>query len=188
MKDNLAYTVRVQFSPTMLGFSPETDYVMSETYLGQKDILTLGGGYSAQKWETAATSKTAKMWTVDFQFEKKFGDVVPNFGAGYIETKDFLPAAVPSDPTDCSQFKKCKLVYADGQLLYDQKVGVGKPGLGLRWEYQKPDGGMKLNRYQVWLNYYLNGHAAKVMVGADVIDPSQGSTRTNATVAAQVIF
>lgn len=193
VKDNLAYTVRVQFSPTMLGFSPETDYVLSETYLGQKDVLTVGAGYTAQKWKTATDSKTAKMWTVDFQFEKKFGDIVPNLGAGYVETKDFLPASsVPDDSTDCSKYQKCKLAYAEGQILYDQKVGAGKPGLGLRWEYQKPEGspgsGIKLNRYQVWLNYYLNGHAAKVMVGADVVDPSQGSTRTNAIIAAQVIF
>jgi hypothetical protein len=192
VKDNLAYVVRVQFSPTMLGFSPEVDYLLSETYLGQKDIFTVGASYSAQKWETGSSSDTAKMWSLDFQFEKKFGDIVPNLGAGLIQTRDFLPALSATDPTDCSKYEKCKLAYAEGQVLYDQKIGVGKPALGLRWEYQKPEGnpggGIELNRYQVWLNYYLNGHSAKVMIGADVVDPSSGSTRTNATIAAQVIF
>jgi len=43
--DSLAYTVRLQFTPTMLGFKGETGYTVSDTYLGKQNVLSIGAGY-----------------------------------------------------------------------------------------------------------------------------------------------
>jgi len=51
-KDNLAYTIRLQFTPTMLGFKGETGYTLADTYLGKQNVLTFGVGYRAVKAQT----------------------------------------------------------------------------------------------------------------------------------------
>ncbi len=175
-KDNLAYVVRVQFTPTMAGFDPEEGWVFNETYLGKKNILTVGASFASQKWERNDASDTATMWDVDVNYEQKFGTIVPNLGGGYIETRKF------------DNQNDTKYLYANAQLLYDMRVGPGKPAIGLRFEREKPKGASSTNRYQVWLNYYLKGHSAKVMAGVDNLKPGGGSSATNVQVAAQVIF
>jgi hypothetical protein len=51
-KDSLAYTIRLQFTPTMLGFKGETGYTLADTYLGRQNVLTLGVGYRVVGAET----------------------------------------------------------------------------------------------------------------------------------------
>jgi hypothetical protein len=41
----LAYTVRLQLTPTMLGFKGETGYTLADTYLGRQNVLSIGVGY-----------------------------------------------------------------------------------------------------------------------------------------------
>jgi hypothetical protein len=43
--NSLAYTIRLQFTPTMLGFKPETGYTLADTYLGKQNVLSIGFGY-----------------------------------------------------------------------------------------------------------------------------------------------
>jgi hypothetical protein len=209
-KDSLAYTIRLQFTPTMLGFKPETGYTLADTYLGKQNVLTFGVGYRAVKAETtgldANYSKTAKLWTVDMLYEQKFGDIVPNLQVGYINAKD-----VPFDYAGGNvSYGKATQIYAQGQLLYDQVVGFGKPALAIRWEQNKnkdlysfdttnPGAGTtspitgvgepKNTRIGVFVNYYIKGQAAKVSFGVDNVnrnsdsktnDPS-GSTGKNFT-------
>lgn len=135
IKDNLAYVIRVQFTPTMVGFEPEKDWVLSETYLGKKNILTVGASFASQKWERDNASDTAKMWDVDVNYEQKFGAIVPNLGGGYVEAKKF----------DAQQ--DTKFYYINAQLLYDMNVGPGKPALGFRWEREKQDGGNEVKNH-----------------------------------------
>jgi len=97
-KDNLAYTIRLQITPTMLGFKGETGYTLADTYLGRQNVLTLGVGYRTLKAETTGLrdltpprydySKTAKLWTADMLYEQKFGNLIPNLQVGYINAKD----------------------------------------------------------------------------------------------------
>jgi hypothetical protein len=42
---SLAYTIRLQFTPTMLGFKGETGYTLADTYLGKQNVLSIGFGY-----------------------------------------------------------------------------------------------------------------------------------------------
>jgi hypothetical protein len=55
-KDSLAYTIRLQFTPTMLGFKPETGYTLADTYLGRQNVLNIGIGYRVVGAETTGRS------------------------------------------------------------------------------------------------------------------------------------
>jgi len=151
-KDNLAYTIRLQFTPTMLGFKGETGYSLADTYLGKQNVLTFGAGYRAMKAQTTGLSalglrdysKTAKLWTVDMLYEQKFGDIVPNLQVGYINAKDVTYKFDPKDDNGDGEpdyfiikYGKATQIYAQAQLLYDQVVGFGKPALAIRWEQNK---------------------------------------------------
>ncbi len=162
VKDNLAFAGRIQFTPTMLGYKAEKGFTLADTYLGKQNVLSIGLGYNSQKWDNGAgTSGTAKAWTVDAMWEQKFGDIVPNLQLGYQDRKDV--GAVGA---------KDRAYYVQGQLLYDQVVGLGKPALGIRYEKQDDRTARNLdtNRVGVFLNYYIKGQDAKIQLGADFVN------------------
>ncbi len=164
--DSLAYTVRVQFTPVMLGFKGETGYTLADTYLGRQNVLSIGVGYRVVGRPGAL--KDTKMLTVDALYEQKFGDLVPNFQVGYINQKD----------TRGNPNEKASQLYAQGQLLFDQMVGFGKPALAVRFEQNQNKniaGALanqdepKVNRFGVIAHYYIKGQAAKVSLGVDSV-------------------
>jgi hypothetical protein len=177
---SLAYTVRLQFTPTMLGFKGETGYSLADTYLGRQNVLSIGFGYRVVgRNDTLATNNAdTKMWTVDALYEQKFGDIVPNLQVGYINQKDAGGVAN----------QKASQLYAQGQLLYDQMVGFGKPALAIRWEQNKNENingapanenDPKVTRLGVWAHYYIKGQAAKVSLGVDSVSlNSEAKQRT----------
>jgi len=195
-KDNLAYTIRLQFTPTMLGFKPETGYTLSDTYLGRQNVHNVGIGYRVVKAETTGLtrnySKTAKLFTVDVIYEQKFGDIVPNLQVGYIDAKD-----VPYQGPPNVQYGKATQIYAQGQLLYDQMVGFGKPALAIRFEQNKNKDRFQLNtgapgatptpipgepkntRVGVFAHYYIKGQNAKVSFGVDSVNRNNDSKGAN---------
>ncbi len=186
--ESLALAFRVQFTPTMLGYKGETGYAISDTYLGTQNVLTLGVGYNTQKDERASTGNTWKMLSVDLNWEQKFGDIIPNLQIGYNDLKDYNGAR-----DDARAF------WVQGQLLYNQVVGLGKPALALGWFFseQKPAGGgakPKVNRYAVYFNYYIKGNAAKVQAGIDTFQRNStdkganGKNYTDFTLALQTQF
>jgi hypothetical protein len=170
--DKLAYTVRLQFTPTMLGFKGETGYTLADTYLGKQNVLSIGFGYRTVG-RSGSNEKNTKMWTVDVLYEQKFGDLVPNLQVGYINQKD---VRVVLDTSTVDYFKTSQL-YAQGQLLYDQMVGFGKPALAVRFEQSKSKDvhtdpakdEPKVTRLGVWAHYYIKGQAAKVSLGVDSV-------------------
>jgi hypothetical protein len=194
-KDSLAYTIRVQFTPTMLGFKPETGYTLSDTYLGRQNVHNIGVGYRVVKAETTGRpnnySRDAKMLTVDVIYEQKFGDLVPNLQVGYINAKD---VAYAFDAPNV-RYGKATQIYAQAQLLYDQMVGFGKPALAIRWEQNKNKdlrqfntntgqtteiaGEPKNMRLGVFVNYYIKGQDAKVSLGMDSVNRNSASKGTN---------
>jgi hypothetical protein len=180
--DSLAYTIRLQFTPTMLGFKGETGYTVSDTYLGRQNVLSIGVGYRTVGRSGSGTRDT-KMWTVDALYEQKFGDIVPNIQVGYINQKDAKYTVGSSTYYD----GKATQIYAQGQLLYDQMVGFGKPALAVRWEQNKNElpnvsaaqNDPKVTRFGVWAHYYIKGQAAKVSLGVDSVSlNSEAKNRT----------
>jgi len=171
--DSLAYTVRLQFTPTMLGFKGETGYTLADTYLGKQNVLSIGFGYRV----VGRNGTDTKMWTMDALYEQKFGDIVPNLQVGYINQKD----------VGGTSGRKASQLYAQGQLLFDQMMGFGKPALAVRFEQNKNEkvdsnatkDEPKVTRLGVWAHYYIKGQAAKVSLGLDSVSlNSEAKNRT----------
>jgi len=161
--DSLATTIRIQFTPVMAGFKPETGYTLADTYLGRQNVLSIGAGYRTVG-RSGAGKVTTNMFTVDLLYENKFGDAVPNFQAGYIKKDN----AANINGRTASQ------LYAQAGILYDQMVGFGKPAAAIRFEINSEDGGglpqaQRENRFGIWGHYYIKGQAAKVSLGFDSI-------------------
>jgi hypothetical protein len=198
-KDSLAYTIRLQFTPTMLGFKPETGYSLADTYLGRQNVHNIGIGYRVVGAETTGLpfnySRDAKMLTVDMIYEQKFGDLVPNLQVGYINAKD-VPYAAYRNPGAGAQpflieYGKATQIYAQGQLLYDQMVGFGRPALAIRFEQNKNKdrrefntnngfitpiaGEPKNTRVGVFAHYYIKGQDAKISFGVDSVNRNTDS-------------
>jgi hypothetical protein len=191
-KKNFEWNARIEFTPTMLGFKPELAATIpskvADTYLGSKDVLTIGFGYHAETHTPKLVvvdllegnqyklgDLKRKGWTVDAMFEKKFGSLVPNLQIGYIsldKTHYYADYAK-------GKFKKgdSDFWYVTGQLLFDQYVGLGKPAIAFRYEKIKGDGqwtdgtiikkDLTTETFGLALNYYIKGQAAKVSFGFD---------------------
>jgi len=193
-KDSLAYTIRVQLTPTMLGFKGETGYTLADTYLGRQNVLTLGVGYRVVGVETtgldANYSKDAKMFTADLLYEQKFGNLIPNLQVGYIDARD-VPYAFTGGNVS---YGKATQIYAQGQLLYNQMVGFGRPALAIRFEQNKnkdrimfdttnPGAGTttpiagepKNTRVGVFAHYYIKGQDARISFGVDTVNRNTDS-------------
>jgi len=181
-KGNLKYGIRVEFTPTMLGYKNSSGFVDQDTFLGALNNLTIGLGYEQQKLDCNGTgglcgpnnsSLTPKYYDVDANWEQKFGDFVPQLQLGWAEKKDLMGTSYGNVKSDG--------YYVQLAGLYDQVVGLGKPGIAFRWENSKVDyanyltlngQSAKINRYSIFVNYYIAGEAAKLSLGADIVDPN----------------
>jgi hypothetical protein len=167
----LRYTARLAFTPTMLGFKPESSLkgTRKDSYLGNKDILTIGAGYSKEEiWEGLDN----EMYAVDTFFEKKYGGIVPNLGFGYIEAKE--THKIDGKSQDSAFW------FVQGQLLYDEVVGFGKPAIGAKFERMQSDKAYlnkdaKSDRLSVALNYYIKGYSACISLGLDNVQYKDGA-------------
>jgi hypothetical protein len=168
--NSLAYTVRVQFTPVMLGFKPETGYTLADTYLGRQNVLSIGFGYRVvgRNDPTSTNNEDTKMLTVDMLYEQKFGNLVPNLQVGLINKKD----------TRGRTNEKASQLYIQGGVLFDQMMGFGKPALAARLEQNQNKNiagapananDPKINRFGVIAHYYIKGQDAKVSLGLDSV-------------------
>lgn len=174
------WNARVEFQPLMLGFKPESAATITgkigDTYLGKKDIFTIGLGYTSLKKDVNGDNKddTVDGWTIDATFEKKYGNLVPNLQIGYVSLSDTHANPVTKKKEDSDAW------YVQAQLLYDQVVGLGKPAIAIRYDSTTNDDKFgtddaKLNRWGVAFNYYIQGQAARVSLGFDNFKYKDGS-------------
>jgi hypothetical protein len=190
---NFEWNARIEFTPTMLGFKPESAATITakigDTYLGSKDVLTLGLGYHTETHTPKARIGTTdvgdlkrKGWTVDAMFEKKYGNLVPNLQIGYISldkthyyNRFQWNGAAWVNPV----VKKgdANIWYVTGQLLFDQVAWLGKPAIAFRYEKITGDGQWTNGRilkkdltaetFGLAFNYYIKGQAARISLGFD---------------------
>jgi hypothetical protein len=193
-KKNFEWNARIEFTPTMLGFKPEsaatTTAKIGDTYLGSKDVFTIGLGYHTET-HTPKFNATAgigdlkrKGWTVDAMFEKKYGNVVPNLQIGYISLSDshYYKKYQWNGTAWINDLTKVKkgdsdIWYVTGQLLFDQVVWLGKPAIAFRYEKITGDGQWTNNStlkkdlttetFGLAFNYYIKGQAARISLGFD---------------------
>jgi hypothetical protein len=199
-KKNFEWNVRIEFTPTMLGFKPESAATIpskvADTYLGSKDVLTIGLGYHAEthapKFVIVDSDGNRynigdlkrRGWTVDAMFEKKFGNLVPNFQIGYIKLSDTHYYAKYQWDNDLEEWSisnvkkgNANIWYVTGQLLFDQIIGLGKPAIAFRYEKITGDGqwtdgqirkkDLTAETFGVAFNYYIKGQAARISFGFD---------------------
>jgi len=196
---NFEWNVRIEFTPTMLGFKPEPAATITskinDTYLGRRDVLTIGLGYHTEthtpKARVVATTVSGgipssrthelgdlkrKGWTVDAMFEKKYGNLVPNLQIGYISLDnthyytDYLNVKFKKGDTE--------VWYVTGQLFFDQVAWLGKPAIAFRYEKIEGDGqwtygtlppkkDLTAESFGIAFNYYIKGQDARISVGFD---------------------
>jgi hypothetical protein len=179
-KDNLGYIVRFQFNVmSILGatgiISPEAAklysnegqyYYVKETYLGQKNVATLGLSYARTKLDIGRASFTFKSWGIDYNTEFAYGVWVPKISVAYVQTDgDNLPL---TDGTNNFNLDKVKTLQYKVGVLYNQVVGLGKPGIYLKYEKVKiQTNGLGDIQPTVWalaIPYYLANQNAKVVL------------------------
>ncbi len=148
---------RIQFTPTMLGFKPEKGYVLKDSYLGKKNVLSIGVGYQSEEIGGQQQTNLA----ADLFWEQNFGAVVPGLQIGYINQK---PANQDASTT----------LYAQGSIVSGQKVGLGQLGLAIKYVSENVPNQDSKSWVDVYLGYYLAGHKAVIYVGADNVSAPQG--------------
>ena len=158
-----AYAIRVQFTPTMLGYKPEKGYVLKNVYVGKKDVLTIGLSYVNQDFRGTGYD-TQDSWGVDLLWEQKFGVLVPNFQIGYVNHENWGG-------------KKYDDRYGwlvQGQLLYDQRIWLGKPAIVFKYEksyFDKKAFGTnddpEMTTWGIGVNYFIKGPANRISLAVD---------------------
>jgi hypothetical protein len=186
-KKGLEYDARIEFTPTMLGFKSEETVSdpslrVRQTYLGKMDTMTFGIGYHHEKhlngadesiYDSSSLSRDA--WAADFSFEKKFGNYITGLELGYMYFDDthFY------ESTDGYKKGDAWTGYVDAHLIYGKKIGIGFPGIGVRYEYVDVDGEYKdsegdikkdliYQRYGACLSYWFSD-VTRIGIGADYV-------------------
>ena len=189
---HLKYGFRIELSPTFLGFSNNEGYMDEDTYFGKKNIMTLGIAYEQQQFQNSTGSDNSKSFDIDFLFEKKLRDFVPNLQLGYSNISD-LPQGMSLTKYYIGAPEKATGYYMQGAILYDKYIGIGKPSFAIRYETDKNSNVYKLNnlyvdakvnRLSMFFIYYINKESAKISLGADFINPNSNliqATKNNDT-------
>ena len=162
------FAIRVQFTPTMLGYKPEKGYVLKNTYVGKKDVLTIGFSYAMQGYRDKAGGTDyddQTSWGVDVMWEQKFGTLVPNLQFGYVNHSSWRGIK------DDDRFGWL----VQGQLLYAQKIFLGKPAVVAKFVRSECDGKgceidnnkPKLTTWGIGVNYYIKGYANRISLAFD---------------------
>ncbi len=149
---------RIQFTPTMLGFKPEKGYILKDTYLGKKNVLSIGLGYQSEQLNTGTVTGIA----ADILWEQNFGAVVPGLQIGYAQ---WTPENQDSST----------LTYAQGSIISGQKIGLGQVGLSVKWVNESFPNQDPNSWIDIYLGYYLAGHKAVIYVGADNVSGPEGT-------------
>ncbi len=181
--NSVTWTVRVEFTPTMAGFNPETTSTpkgwLKDTYLGKKgDILTIGVGYLSQDVDPDLTGDAydeldVDAYTVDVFLEKKFQSVIINLEGSYTYLNEShyepnLNTSTGNFTLSTNKEGDTYLWYVQGQLLYDGVIGIGKPAIFAKYEYAELDGQGDDLEWYAWgagINYYIEGNAARLSAG-----------------------
>ena len=167
-----AFAVRVQFTPTMLGFKPEKGYVLKNNYAGAKDVLTIGVSYVSQPFGGGKDDQSS--WGFDILWEQKFGSVAPALQFGYVSHENWK-----GNPVDD---RNAWLV--QGQLTYTEKVWVGKPAIVARYMQAEEDKNNTEPRvFGAGVSYYFKGSTNRIALVFDNVDLDNGTDYTDVTLS-----
>jgi hypothetical protein len=175
--DALMYAGRLQFD----FWDAEPGYYGTGNYLGGKDILAIGLAGRSQKngaFSTTATSDYSS-YSVDFLMEKK--GVGP--GALSIEA-----AGYDYDTSDVFLSEQGTAYSAGVGYIFDQKVGWGQLQPFVRYQKFSPDTDIDTKKYDVGVNYIIDGYNAQVGAAYSNTDVTGAADVSAITVAMQFQF
>jgi hypothetical protein len=187
-ESQLRYTGRVHVSL----LDPESSLVYRGTYLGEKKVLTFGGGYQfepdAVYGNVAAKtlSEDYQAWTLDGFFEYPTTAGTFTISAAYLET-DFDDAYQGGDPDTRSigQNGEKNGWYAKAGYLLPKKVGPGNLqffGRYEEWKFAELSGifDQEITWWALGANYLIKGQDLRVTVQYSKTDyDKQDSTNPN---------
>jgi hypothetical protein len=157
--DNLLYAGRLTFN----FWDPEPGYYNSSIYYGDKDVLALGlvAQYQSDGAGTAKRPGNFKGFNVDFLLEKNLGTYgVVNLEAAYYNY-------------DLDDVPDATLIQGDSYFvlasyLFPNKIGWGRFEPLVRYQhFDRDDGNIEgqrgdRERYEVGVNYIIDGHNARL--------------------------
>ncbi len=162
-----AYAIRVQLTPTFLGYKPEKKYVLKETYLGKFDVLTLGAAYVTQK----VSGNTVNSYGIDLMWEQQIGVITPNIQVGFVDHKNL----------GGTKDKDVKGYLIQGQILYNGSVLLGKPAVALKWS--KSDDRTPNDKDTTTiggaLNIYIKGTGNRIALSVDRVNRKSAKDYTD---------
>lgn len=175
--DGLMYAGRLQFD----FWDAEPGYYGTGNYLGGKDILAIGLAGRSQKngaYSAIATGDYSS-YSVDFLLEKK--GVGP--GALSIEA-----AGYDYDTSDVFLSEQGTAYSAGVGYIFDQKVGWGQLQPFVRYQKFTPDSNVDTKKYDVGVNYIIDGYNAQVSAAYSNTEVTGASDVDAFTVAMQFQF
>jgi hypothetical protein len=149
--DGPMYAGRIQYD----FWDAEPGYYGTGNYLGGKDILAIGIAGRSQKngAYSAVATGNYRSYSIDFLLEKK--DVGP--GALSIE------AAAYNYDTGDVYLSEQGTAYSTGLgYIFNQKVGWGQFQPYMRYQRFTPDNNIDTSRYDLGVNYIIDGYNAQV--------------------------
>jgi hypothetical protein len=149
--DGPMYAGRIQYD----FWDAEPGYYGTGNYLGGKDILAIGIAGRSQKngAYSAVATGNYRSYSIDFLLEKK--DVGP--GALSIE------AAAYNYDTGDVYLSEQGTAYSTGLgYIFNQKVGWGQFQPYVRYQRFTPDNNIDTSRYDLGVNYIIDGYNAQV--------------------------
>lgn len=199
-KDSPRFIARFHWSP----LDPEYDYGYRGTYLGTREIFTLGVGYDYQP-DVAFANYAARSDAVDYTgltadvfWEQPTASGTYTLSAAIFnyDTEDAINN-VNHDPA-LPVTTELEASYVKGAYLLPEKVGIGRLQLFARYEtsdYKYTVVNLDQTWASVGANYYIDGQRLKVtaefaQINFDTQDPTDASRQdyNQATLALQLIF
>jgi hypothetical protein len=167
--DNLRYAGRVSLSL----FDPETGWFNQGTYLGEKRVLSIGGGGDYQEDLIFGTRKDDySAWTVDLFYDQPLGAGAFTFEGAYIDINNG-PNGITF--TQLSPGDDASIVSLKAGYLFQDELGPGQLQPFAHWQYIDVDENGKdgTNVYGLGLNYFIKGHANKISLDLTFVDQDE---------------
>lgn len=146
---------------------PETSWFNQGSYLGEREVLSVGGGVDHQRLAFDGTQEDYVAWTVDAHYDRPAGEGAVTAEASYIDIQNApngvnLTGLVPGADADVLSLKA-------GYLL-PEGMGPGRIQPFGRYEWIRVDDGGDTRVGGLGLNYFVDGHANKLTVEAGYLE------------------
>jgi hypothetical protein len=162
--DNLRFVGRLSLNL----LEPETGWFNKGTYLGKKNVLSLGLGFDSQSDLVLGGSEDDnQVWTVDAFYDHPLGDGSITAEAAYI---DIEHCTQDHNFSDLSKGDDAENWYISAGYLFPNAIGPGQIQPYVRYETIDVDGKDETDFLSLGLNYFIKGHNCKLSADYTSVD------------------